>query len=49
VTTLERPARSGDPKPILDGQRAHGESALVYVFVVLPMLALLVEIGRAHV
>ncbi len=50
MTTLsaaERPARSGDPKPMLDGQRAHGESALVYVFVVLPMLALLAAVPLA--
>jgi stearoyl-CoA desaturase (Delta-9 desaturase) len=39
-TAPERPARSGGPKPILDQRRPHGESALVYVFVILPMLAL---------
>jgi stearoyl-CoA desaturase (delta-9 desaturase) len=39
-TTPTRPARGGDPKPVLDGRRPHGESALVYVFVVLPTLAL---------
>jgi stearoyl-CoA desaturase (delta-9 desaturase) len=50
VTTLtspQRPARSSAPKPMLGGQRAHGESVLVYVFVVLPMLALLAAVPLA--
>jgi stearoyl-CoA desaturase (Delta-9 desaturase) len=47
VTTLsstERTAHSGDPKAVLDGRRPHGESALVYIFVILPTLALVAAV-----
>jgi stearoyl-CoA desaturase (delta-9 desaturase) len=47
VTTLsstERPADSSDPKAVLDGRRPHGESALVYIFVILPTLALVAAV-----
>jgi stearoyl-CoA desaturase (delta-9 desaturase) len=47
TTAQERPARSGGPKPTLDGRRPHGESALVYVFVILPMLALVAAVPFA--
>jgi stearoyl-CoA desaturase (Delta-9 desaturase) len=47
VTTLsstERPAHGGDPKAVLDGRRPHGESVLVYIFVILPTLALVAAV-----
>jgi stearoyl-CoA desaturase (Delta-9 desaturase) len=47
LTTPERSARIGDPKAMLDGRRSHGETALVYVFVILPMLALLAAVPLA--
>jgi stearoyl-CoA desaturase (delta-9 desaturase) len=47
TTAQERPAHSGGPKPVLDGRRPHGESALVYVFVILPMVALVAAVPVA--
>ena len=49
MTTLTAPAttRSGGAKPILDGQRPHGEQILVYVFVLLPVLALAAAVPLA--
>ena len=49
MTTLTGPetTRSGGAKPILDGQRPHGEQILVYVFVLLPVLALAAAVPLA--
>jgi stearoyl-CoA desaturase (delta-9 desaturase) len=47
LTAPERTAPSGGPKSILDGRRPHGESALVYVFVITPMLALVAAVPLA--
>ena len=42
----EAPARGG-PKPILDGKRPTGESLLVHVFVITPLLALVAAVPLA--
>jgi stearoyl-CoA desaturase (Delta-9 desaturase) len=47
LTAPEPTERSGGPKPILDGRRPHGESALVYAFVIMPMLALVAAVPLA--
>ena len=49
MTTLRAPetTRSGGAEPILDGQRPHGEQILVYVFVLLPILALAAAVPLA--
>jgi stearoyl-CoA desaturase (delta-9 desaturase) len=46
VATLERPARSG-PKPAIEGMKARGEQTALYIFVIVPFLALLAAIPVA--
>jgi stearoyl-CoA desaturase (delta-9 desaturase) len=47
ITTAQERTAPGGAKPTLDGQNTHGESALVYVFVILPMLALVAAVPFA--
>ena len=48
MTTLTAPsAARGGAKPVLDGRRPPGESALVYIFTVVPMLALVAAVPVA--
>jgi stearoyl-CoA desaturase (delta-9 desaturase) len=45
--TAPEPTARGGPKPILAGRRPRGESVLVYVFVIVPMLALVAAVPLA--
>ncbi|ODU24884.1 MAG: stearoyl-CoA 9-desaturase [Pseudonocardia sp. SCN 73-27] len=48
MTTATAPAPTGSgPKPVIDGRRPHGQVALVYVAVIMPMLAVLVAVPLA--
>ncbi len=46
VATLERPARSG-PKPAIEGTKARGEQAALYLFVIIPFVAFLAAVPLA--
>src|SRR3954453_13998651 len=47
MTVAESPTRTSGPQPILDGRRAIAQQIGVYVFVVVPLLALIVAIPFA--
>ncbi|WP_098961150.1 acyl-CoA desaturase [Pseudonocardia sp. N23] len=48
MSTVTAPAPAGSgPKPILDGRRPHGDVALVYVAVTIPMLGVLAAVPLA--
>jgi stearoyl-CoA desaturase (delta-9 desaturase) len=47
VTADERPAHTGGPKPLLDGQQSQGRSVLVHIFVLTPTLALAAAVPLA--
>lgn len=49
MTTLTAPdtPRRGGPRPVLDGRRPPGEQTLVYVFVLLPVVALAAAVPAA--
>ena len=47
MTVAESPTRTSGPQPILDGRRAIAQQIGVYVFVVVPLLALIVAVPFA--
>jgi stearoyl-CoA desaturase (Delta-9 desaturase) len=47
VSVAESPARAAGPKPLLDGQRGVASTVAVYVFVIVPLLALLAAVPAA--
>jgi stearoyl-CoA desaturase (delta-9 desaturase) len=47
MSVAESPSRPAGPKPILDGQRGVASTVAVYVFVIVPLLALLAAVPAA--
>ncbi|MDN5934187.1 MAG: acyl-CoA desaturase [Pseudonocardia sp.] len=47
MSVAESPTRPAGPRPILDGQRGVASTVLVYVFVIVPLLALLAAVPVA--
>ena len=47
MSVAESPARAAGPKPLLDGQRGVASTVAVYVFVIVPLLALLAAVPAA--
>ncbi|QJY50137.1 acyl-CoA desaturase [Pseudonocardia broussonetiae] len=47
MSVAESPARATGPKPLLDGQRGVASTVAVYVFVIVPLLALLAAVPVA--
>ncbi|MHA6784401.1 acyl-CoA desaturase [Pseudonocardia saturnea] len=47
MSVAESPARAAGPKPILDGQRGVASTVAVYIFVIVPLLALLAAVPVA--